>query len=198
MKYIDSSEVAEKLRGKVELTTDPEVTDHMMVSTFERLCDDAVSQVELDLSCRYHVPFMTTERKGYDALPDVTRNIIGMLVRLKATITILEDDFVMGSASDATKTTRPLYKRYDAILARVIGKQDDVETPGSAQGLNWKMPPLACLRPAAFNTCDDGTMGQVFHSTALGNRTMYPASHVNSPGEVFGLAADRDVSGDWE
>ena len=179
--YINFEDVRIRLIGKVRFTEDENEENKMHTSLANKLIKEAESQVEVDLSPRYYLPFQHHSTGKFKDLPaNPTQNVIKTLCELMAVKRILETDFGTGTAVDADKYMKKLEKRYsdivnDSLLAKVKNQEDQRQ---------WLKPPLVDLRKAHFNTeADDGYAGMVL-VTSQGDGN-YPSVQTSDPSENF-------------
>lgn len=180
-KYISLADVKIRLRGKVRFQDgDDDVDNRMPNKLANRLLDEAEGQVEMDLSPRYAVPFVSATTTTYAALPDApTKNVIRTLCELQAVIRILETDFGSGTAIDGAKYIAGLEKRYKKMLDENVLAKFDATFASSRQ---WKFPPLPDLNLAYFNRSgDDGYAGAVLVSSRGDGD--FPMQQIDDPGE---------------
>lgn len=179
-KYINDSDVLVRLAGKVEVTDNPEDENKMPRTLLRRLIAEAESELELDLSQRYAVPFQTVAGAAFSTFPDssATKNIIRTCCELKAVSRVLETDFGRGTVVDSEKYRESIDDRYDSIVNdRLLKKRKDKEDTGQ-----WQFPPLQDLALMWGNTeADDGYFGMVL-TTSRGDGG-YPADQINDPSE---------------
>lgn len=192
--YIRFEDVRLRVLGKIKFTDDPDEENKMPIQLARRLIDEAESDVEQDLSRRYAVPFQTVDGQPYQMLPQrPTRDYIRTLCEMKAVIRLLETDFGESSASDSSKYTEKLEKRYTAMKDKQL---EEREYGGEKQPGQWLYPPLPAIMLAFQNNqADDGYMGQVMHtSEGVGD---FPSAQINDPSSNFwnGTIDDLDKEG---
>jgi hypothetical protein len=179
-RYVADADVETRIRGKVQLTDDPDSRDRMHVTLFRRLIAEAESEVELDLMPRYHVPFKATGGGKFSTLPEVTKNIIRTLAELQSVMRILETDYGRGTVVNGEEYTEKLKKRYDSIVEKLMKRSEDSHRPG------WAYPPMLGLELAYFNTeADDGFVGMPMNISPNGNQASYPSKQINEPSESW-------------
>lgn len=180
-KYIREEDVRIRLIGKVRFTENEEDENKMHVLLLRRLINEAESQVHVDLSNRYAIPFQTIDGRPFSCLPEYpSRDTIRTLCELKACIRVLGTDYGRGSAASSEAYTKELKESYKEIYDKLIEKKkfngEELE--------QWKFPPMLELRLAPHNyEADDGYMGQILVTSM--ERGDYPAKQINSPGENF-------------
>lgn len=183
-RYISFEDVRLRLIGKVRFTEDEADENKMNSSLVRRLIDESESEVELDLSVRYFVPFQGYNGESFSTLKSNSEyfgawNIIKTLCELKAVSRVLETDFGSGTTVDASKYIAKIDARYDKILNdRVLKKR----TTDGSEDQQWFHPPLKGLRSAVHNSqADDGYIGMVLDSSRGDGG--YPAIQINDPSE---------------
>lgn len=178
-RYIANTDIEKLLQGKVAFTDDPEERNRMSRPMLAMIVTDAETQVELDLSNRYLVPFVGEEGEKFDKLPPTTRLMIVTLCRLMAQIRVLETDFGRGSAVNGANYTEILQKRYDALVDKCVGRFEGSDERFGA----FKYPPLPVIARANHNRAsDDGFAGMVLSSTRGDGLTFAP-SRIQDPSE---------------
>lgn len=192
-RYVSREDVISRLQSKVKFDETGADQSKMSYTLLDRLISEAESQVELDLTPRYEVPFKGAADEAFRTLPTLTRDIIRTLAELQSVVRVLETDFGRGTSVDGERYTKPITDRYnsminDKLLKKKMAKEDD-------ESNQWKYPPLPNLKLAYFNTeADDGYMGIVINtSRGIGS---YPIEQINSPGENWwtGVLSDtRDL-----
>lgn len=191
-KYIKFQDVQLRLSGKVRFQ-DASQTDQdnrMPVALANRLIDEAEGQVEVDLSPRFAVPFVSASKGTYLALPDApTKNFIRTLCELQSVIRILETDFGSGSAVDAQKYIANIEKRYRKMIDENILAKFEASYASSRQ---WKFPPLLDLKKAQHNSeADDGFAGMV--TVTDRGEGLYPVEQIDDPSQSwFNATFDED------
>lgn len=192
--YIKFEDVRVRLLGKVRFTYDENEENMMSIALAKRLINEAEGDVEQDLSRRYAAPFQTIDGKPFQDLPArPTSEILRTLCELKAVVRILETDFGMGSAVDASKYSESIEKRYKAIIDKQLAERkfNGEERPGQ-----WLYPPLPGVMLAPHNMeADDGFAGQIL--TTGDHYGDYPAAQINNPSQSFtnGTIDDIDKEG---
>ena len=175
--YISFQDVAKRLVGKVSFTENELEQNKMSVSLANRLINEAEGEVELDLSLRYHTPFLYYDSKNkiekpFSALPPrPTQEVVRTLCELKSVLRILEINFGSSGYISSDNYSKSSNDRYNSILKRAI----EVATSGK-----YKYPPLPLLKLNYFNKNDDGYVGKVIHHTTSSS-TRYGANQVNDP-----------------
>lgn len=188
-KYITDEDVKVRLIGKVRFSEDPEEKNTMHISLLRRLISEAESEVELDLSPRYEVPFQTVEAAPYRALPQTTRDIIRTLCELQAVRRVLETDFGRGTIVSGDAYMDKLEQRYNKIIERLMERWNEKVRPG------WKYPPLKGLMLGYFNTeADDGYAGMPINVTPSGDEGRFPSTRINEPSESWWNARSEESS----
>jgi len=177
-KYIKFEDVRIRLIGKVRFTDDESEENKMHTSLANNLILEAETQVEQDLSPRYAAPFVHETGSKFETLPDISKNSIKTLCKIKSVILILETDFGSGTAIDAEKYIGRLEKRYTKILTEQILPK----VKGAEDSRQWANPPLPGLKKNWFNThADDGFAGGIF-VTSQGDGD-YPSAQINDASE---------------
>lgn len=194
-RYVKRADIIVRLQSKVKFDESGADQSKMSYELLDRLISEAETQVELDLSPRYEVPFKGVNDEAFGVLPVHTRDIIRTLSELQSVIRVLETDFGRGTSIDGERYTKPISDRYnslinDKLLKKKMAKEDD-------ESNQWKYPPLPSLKLAYFNTeADDGYMGMVINtSRGIGS---YPIEQINSPGENWwtGVLSDTGDLGE--
>lgn len=192
-RYINTEQVKIRVNGKVRFTDNPDDPldrNKMPLPLLIRLISEAESQVEFDLSPRYHAPFQGTSGEAFDRLPEPTKGTIKTLCELQSVMRVLETDFGSGSATDASKYMEKLEKRYKDWMEKLLERRKDEQ--------RWKYPPLPGVKLSYFNELGDtGFQGRVFNTSQF-NDGDYPAAQINDPSEnwynahVDSLGSDED------
>jgi hypothetical protein len=177
--YHSKGDIEPRLRGKVRFTDDEADENKMHVRLLSKLQDEAEAQVEMDLSPRYEVPFQTVDGAAFEKLPTLTRTFIRTMCELQSIIRILETDFGRGSASDGSKYTDALQKRYDKMRDDALQKRKHA----GEETMQFARPPLPGIMLAAHNEGDDGFLGEVMTSSRGDGD--YPAKQIDDPSETF-------------
>lgn len=178
--YISADDIKPRVAGKVRFTDSDDDPNKVGPKLLMQLISEAESQVELDLSERYLVPFVTDAGLPFAKLPDhPTRRNLTNLCILQSAIRILETDFGDGTVVDAGKYVKSLRIRYKAIVAQLVEKRDQKNDTQQ-----WRYPPLPSLKLAVHNALgDDGFAGAVL-TTSMGVGG-YPAEQIDQPGATF-------------
>lgn len=185
-KYITTDGVKQRLGQKVRFTTDPTADgedNKMPVALLNRLISEAESQVELDLSERYWVPFQGVSGQPFASLAQNTVLVLTTLCYIQAVAKVLETDFGSGTVTDASKYVERMEKRYAKILEQLLGRRKK----GGEETGRWKYPPLQDLRLAYMNEeADTGFAGMVLNTTT---QTVdgggFPLLQINDPNQNF-------------
>lgn len=182
-RYITFEDVRIRTVGKVRYSDNEADENKMQEVLAKRLIDEAESQVELDLSVRYFIPFKGICDEAFSTLksnPEYigTWNIIKTLCELQSVIRILETDFGSGTTIDASKYIKNLEARYkDIIENRVLKKRHNAEDQQQ-----WFHPPMKGMKLALHNKYgDDGYVGTVLDSSSGDGG--YPATQISDPSE---------------
>lgn len=175
LQYITAAEVRERLLGKVKFTNDDTDIHAMSSGLLIALCEEAEAEVELRLSVRYAVPFVTDDNQPFDNLPQHTKTLLKTLCRMEATRRILQTDFGRGSSIEG-ENFKEVEAAYESRLERLIQYRD-------GQFGHFKYPPLPSLKLNYQNDqSDDGFAGTILvTSDEYGN---YAAPQMPSPGET--------------
>ena len=183
-RYVKFEDIRLRVIGKVRFTENAAEENIMQVTLANNLIDEAESQVELDLSVRYRVPFQGVNGEKFIDLKKApnylgTFHVVKTLCELQSVIRILETDFGSGTAINATKYITKLQARYEDILNNRVLKK----VQGAEDQNQWFHPPLKGLALAESNSqADDGFRGMVL--VASGSRDQgYPAIQINDPAE---------------
>jgi hypothetical protein len=175
--YISSSEIRERLLGKVRFTNDPVDENAVGSGLLESLLDEAESEVELRLSVRYNVPFQGDGGEAFNTLPAHTQNQIKTLCRIEGCRRVMQLDFGRGSPTESDKYREHLDKDWEARLERLIEYRKE-------QFGHFKYPPLPSLQLAAHNDqADDGYAGRI-HVTS-DDPGAYASVQMPNPGETI-------------
>jgi hypothetical protein len=177
--YTQSEQVKLRLIGKVQFTEDEEDQNKMSESLLRRLINEAEAEVEMELSPRYSVPFVTDAGGEFRTLPErPTREIVRTLCELKAVTRVLETEFGRSTVVNGENYRKDIDERFGKLLDKVLKRK----TVGGEETERWYYPPLPGLQLAAHNAeGDDGFSGQIL-VTSNGDGD-YPAAQINNPAE---------------
>lgn len=174
--YVTLAEVKKRLFGKVQWTTDETDENKMQESFGETLIGEAEAEIEMRLSNRYEVPFVTTEDGAFSELPDTTKNQLKAIILAESCKRILMMDFGRGSHTSGEEYLKSLTTDVDNRIDRLVEIRKD-------QFGHWRYPPLPGLKLAAHNeAADDGYAGRVL--TTSDGYGSYPKLQINEPSET--------------
>jgi len=179
--YITAAEVRERLLGKVRFTNDDADENAVGSGLLLSLIEESEAEVELRLSVRYDVPFISDTDTAFSTLPTHTQAQIKSLCRLDAVRRILAMDFGRGTTVEGLKYAELQTKEYESRMERLISIRD-------GQFGHFKYPPLPSLKLAAHNSeADDGYSGQILVTS--NNYGGDATQQINSPQETIWNAA---------
>lgn len=188
--YISNEDVKLRVRGKVRVKDNPEEDDGAMpTQLLSQLIAEAESDVEIDLSERYHAPFSTRSDGDFSLLPErPTKQYLRSLCILKSVIKVLETDFGSG-AIDADDYVKRLQSRYDKMLQKQMKRRNDDEDHNQ-----FLFPPLLELKLSYHNSeGDDGFRGMVINTS---DYSPYASDQINDPSQGFFNATIDDLWND--
>lgn len=174
--YVTLEQLKQRLLGKVRFTTDEANENQLQESLATTLIEEAEAEIEMRLSVRYEVPFVTEDDSAFSELPQTTRLQIQAICLAEAIKRVLMTDFGRGSAAEGEKYFATVAKDSEARIERLIELRKD-------QFNHFRYPPLPELKLSGGNSAaDDGYAGRVL-STSDGYGS-YPVTQINEPSET--------------
>jgi len=176
-RYITDAEVKSRTAGKIRYAT-TDADEHAVGPLFlAEVIEEAESEVEMRLSCRYALPFVGTANEAFSTLTTNTQTVIKTLCRMEAVRRLLSYDFGRGTAVDGELYAIALLKDYENRMTRLVEYR-------KGQFGHFLYPPLEGLKLAAHNSeGDDGYAGRIYVSSD--NLGGYAPGQMPSPGESF-------------
>jgi hypothetical protein len=174
--YCTLADLKTRLMGKVRFTTDELDDNKMQESLATALIEEAEAEIEMRLSVRYEVPFVTESGADFSNLPQTTRLQIKAIALGEAVKRVLGFDFGRGSASEGDKYLAFAEKDVNSRIDRLIEIRE-------GQFNHFRYPPLPGIKLAAHNSeGDDGYAGRVL--TTSDGYGSYPSTQINEPSET--------------
>jgi hypothetical protein len=174
--YVTLAELKQRLLGKVRFTTDESDENKMQESLATAMIEEAEAEIEMRLSVRYEVPFVTIDGASFSNLPQTTQLQIKAIVLGESLKRVLGFDFGRGSASEGEKYLAFVEKDVNSRIERLIEIRE-------GQFNHFRYPPLPGIKLAAHNSeGDDGYAGRVL--TTSDGYGSYPSTQINEPSET--------------